>query len=537
MSGLLSEHPLAELIHEIHDERLSGVLRLARERARGAVYFDEGRVVHALTNLRAYRLTEALRRSGAVPAAKLDATISHEMPDEAAGAALVSAGLITREELGRLRARLATEVVRQLLHWTDGEWDFDSRVRLEASQRVSVEAGQLVVEAARRLAPAFAAKSFQDAGEKLSPAEGATTKGGVAGVQLLPAEGFVLSRFDAPLSVREVGAISGLPEGATREAVYVLMLGGLLRRERPCKVIPRVATAPKKATPASELTKTDEALESDTDGQTNTPEPSLSETIEAVRDIGEELAELFERGAGESHYAVLGVGRLSKPEEIKRAYYALARRFHPDRFQRHTDEAERQRVELAFAKIAQAYEVLKDASLRAAYDLKLSALRGPAPAGSYPPGQQPEPSPPRASAKAAPTATAEASPSASPTDPLSRAEELFRAGQAALGQNNYAAATKCLGEAVLLAPQQARYRAYFGRLLAREKATRRQAEAELQAAIALDARNASYRVMLAELYRDVGLRRRARNELEQALSIDRTNEAARRLLDELRRNG
>ena len=69
MNGQLSIQPLAELIHEISDARLSGALRLARERVKGVVYFDEGQVVAALMNLRAFRLVEIFRRSGTADAA------------------------------------------------------------------------------------------------------------------------------------------------------------------------------------------------------------------------------------------------------------------------------------------------------------------------------------------------------------------------------------------------------------------------------------------------------------------------------------
>jgi predicted Zn-dependent protease len=61
------------------------------------------------------------------------------------------------------------------------------------------------------------------------------------------------------------------------------------------------------------------------------------------------------------------------------------------------------------------------------------------------------------------------------------------------------------------------------------------AEAELKAAIALDADNAAYRIMLAELYAKIGLLKRAQGELNRALAADPKNEAARRLLDKLKR--
>src|SRR2546423_13965449 len=70
MNGQLNTQPLAELLHEISDARLSGALRLARERVKAAVYFDAGQVVAALMNLRAFRLVEIFRRGQTAGAAR-----------------------------------------------------------------------------------------------------------------------------------------------------------------------------------------------------------------------------------------------------------------------------------------------------------------------------------------------------------------------------------------------------------------------------------------------------------------------------------
>ena len=82
-------------------------------------------------------------------------------------------------------------------------------------------------------------------------------------------------------------------------------------------------------------------------------------------------------------------------------------------------------------------------------------------------------------------------------------------------------------------PREARYRAYYGRALAENEGTRRQAENELKVAIALDTSNASYHVMLGELYARIGLPRRAQSEAERALAIDAQNAPARQLLNAL----
>jgi Tfp pilus assembly protein PilF len=62
----------------------------------------------------------------------------------------------------------------------------------------------------------------------------------------------------------------------------------------------------------------------------------------------------------------------------------------------------------------------------------------------------------------------------------------------------------------------------------------RAAEAELQAAIKVDPANAEYRVMLAQLFRDLGFIIRARGEAERAVAADPNNRKARDLLRELK---
>ena len=527
MAGQLQKHPLTELICEISAGGFSGALRLARERAKSVVYFDAGEIIYAASNLRVYRLTEAMRRWKILPEPQL-AGVQGKTSDLEFGAKLVETRAISREMLETLEARRVSEMLCQMLLWTDGDWDFDPRVRLDSEVRVKIETRTLLVESARRLPVEFVAAKFTDKSEQLFPEAHAPDD-----LNLSPMEAFVLTRVDTALSVSELSAISGLPEAETLHAVYTLALGGFLRREKWPQALSAEETAKARAgikaapaTEASPVAAEPKNAPEKTESVAQAPTPA-----EEKRDEQNEIEELFKRiSIVTDHYQLLGIRRSATAADVKRAYYAMAKRFHPDRFRRDADAAQLARIESGFAKFAQAYDTLKDKTSRAVYDSKLlkqeeaartgravlSPLQAKANTKQDKPETRADVSTPVASTRQVPTAV--------------QAEEKFQQGLSALQQGNSPVAIASLGEAARLAPKESRYRAYFGQALARDERLRHSAEAELKAAIALSSNNASYRVMLAELYSQIGLLRRAQGEIERALSIDPQNDAARRLL-------
>ncbi|HVF41611.1 MAG TPA: DUF4388 domain-containing protein [Pyrinomonadaceae bacterium] len=533
MEGRLKDQPLAELIHEISDARLSGALRLAFERVKAVVYFEAGRVVAAASNLRALRLTEIMLKGGVVNAQTLFSVAGEGASDDDAAAALVGSGVLEEAGLRRARERQTAEVLRDVFRRQEGEWSFDPRARLAAERHAPVNVPPLLVEGARELAHETVARRLANDSETLSPAPDALEKLEASALRLSPAEGFVLSRVYEPTNLRYVLAVSGLPEDETRRAVYALALGGLLTRERWPRSLP--AFVPHQTTTRTAAPAPANAAETP---QTAAAEPEVKEAAAqapAEEDPRELIKELLELGRGETHYSVLGVTRSTAPSDVKRVYYSLARRLHPDRLRRVADADTQQRIDAAFAKVAQAYDVLKDSKLRAAYDLKLEKRR-PAPKESEA-ARTDSPRPDAPARTEAPRADAPAAAGGARPEQSTKeeAERKFRQGLAAYARGDFAAARLLFGEAARLAPQHARYRAHLGRTLARDKSTRRQAETELLAAVSLDSLDASFRVMLAELYKEVGLRRKAEAQLERALALEPTNAEARALFAELRR--
>jgi tetratricopeptide (TPR) repeat protein len=505
MNGQLSEQPLAELIREISSKGLGGRLRLAHDRVKVVAYFEDGHFIYAASNLRTLRLREYLKKSAAVSDEHL-ARFDDRVDDIDLLKQLQEKNLLTAALAEQVQAKQVADVLRLTLSWTEGTWDFEPRSRLEEQPEIKVDLNALILEAGRRLPAGFAAARLSNPAELITPlAEPLVNE------NLLPPEAFLLLRIEQPMSLSDVVTISGLGEQETLQLVYSLAVAGLLQREdwkssfsdqqpTPSPPPPRV-----KEPPAPPPTKSEPAREID--------RAELESFLERVKNA-------------QTHYDVLGVNGEVSPENLKTIYYQLARQYHPDRFRR-SEASLVPRLESAFARIAQAYETLRDDGLRASYNSKLAARRkaeqraGATPKAATPVSAEPKPT----------VAESVAEPALSKAE---RAELQFKEGLTALELGQRKVALGLIASAAGSVPNEPRYRALYGQMLAENESTRRAAETELLAAVKLDPENATSRISLAELYRDLGFKLRAKSEAERALTVDPNNRAARELLQTLK---
>jgi curved DNA-binding protein CbpA len=490
MEGKLTEHPLAELIREVTTSGLTGALRLARERTKVAVYFESGQLVFATSNLRAYRLREVAKRHGLTEAHLAEFPTSTHDSELAVG--MLKSKTLQPETLAAIRAQQVSDVLRLALLWVGGSWEFDPRVRLADETRVQIDVNRLLLECARHLPADFVAKRIESAGGTFQKVANNN------GENLLPAEKLILNSTLHSMTVPELTPLSKDGSEEAYRAIYALSLSGLLERSDWPVALAVGTSVPVKTTARQE--------------RRHTVDPAAVETNELA-----DAESLFARlKVAKLHYEVLDVAPLATIDEIKNAYHALALRFHPDRFHQ-SDPELRNKVESAFARIARAYEVLSDQSRRSDYDARRSSKTATG-------GE-------KSKTTVMDSNGAKQSP---PPKEQTRAEISFQHGLDALKGNRHDEAIRFLAEAAMLSPRDARYRAHYGHALIRQPKTRRIAETELQAALTLEPENASYRVMLAELYKQLGLHRRAEGELKRALAANPTNEAARSLLLNLR---
>lgn len=177
-------------------------------------------------------------------------------------------------------------------------------------------------------------------------------------------------------------------------------------------------------------------------------------------------------------YQKLGVSRTASAVEIRAAYARLAKERHPDRF---PDPVQKEKAHSEFQELTAAFNTLFNPNSRREYDTQID---------------RPVPTKPEDIAR----------------DAFERSSEVMEGGQ-------LEEVVTLLRSAVHHAPNEARYHHRLGQVLARNRATAREAVQSIEAAIRLAPREAAYHGDLAVLFHSQGMTLRAQKAAEAALRL------------------
>ncbi len=104
-------------------------------------------------------------------------------------------------------------------------------------------------------------------------------------------------------------------------------------------------------------------------------EAALAEDVELDGALRRDVIAMHRRLERADHYALLGVERSADKKAIKRAYYDLAGRFHPDRYFRKRLGSFKVRLEAIFNRVTVSHDTLSDREKRVEYDAYLEERR------------------------------------------------------------------------------------------------------------------------------------------------------------------
>ena len=98
------------------------------------------------------------------------------------------------------------------------------------------------------------------------------------------------------------------------------------------------------------------------------PKPELVEDVEIDGALQEQIIKAFHRSDRLNHYELLGVAMNADRAEIRKAYFALSKAFHPDAYYGKRLGSFKPKMEVVFRKVTDAYEAVGRAKKREAYD-------------------------------------------------------------------------------------------------------------------------------------------------------------------------
>jgi tetratricopeptide (TPR) repeat protein len=149
--GSLANVPLAEVFRRIAAEELSGDLQVHLGSAIKSVYFDHGFVVFAASNLKRDRLGESMIDAGRISRHEFAlASMIMKGSRRKFGEALVQAGVLSEEDLGREVAMQVNRIVLSLFKSKDGIYSFDERgTSIPVELMVSLSIYRILLEGVR----------------------------------------------------------------------------------------------------------------------------------------------------------------------------------------------------------------------------------------------------------------------------------------------------------------------------------------------------------------------------------------------------
>jgi len=149
----LSEINIAELLLEIHLARQTGILRLTQGEIKKGVYFKDGAIVFAHSNLKSERLGETLLRLGKITDDEFRvASVDVVEKGKRLGKSLSEKGFLSEVEVNAGVSYQMQQIIYSVFNWDRGEYEFVERERpVFEDIMVDVSTGSVLIGGIRQI--------------------------------------------------------------------------------------------------------------------------------------------------------------------------------------------------------------------------------------------------------------------------------------------------------------------------------------------------------------------------------------------------
>jgi DNA-binding response OmpR family regulator/tetratricopeptide (TPR) repeat protein len=500
LQGTLKRTPFARLLQRLYAKRATGSLLLLHEATKKIVVFVEGYPVSVRSNVLGETLGRILLEQRLITGEVLAESVGRMQREKRhQGEILVEMGALSPFNLDRALVEQVEAKLFEVFSWTDGKFMFKTGDAPVGENRLLERSpASTILEGIRRH---YDEARMDAALEKYAHQYVGLASDPVMRLQDMtsdPGEVALIRSIDGTKQLEAILEHAEISRDKARLLLVALSEAGMLQRHEKkgaAPVAPPVSSMPVLGAPAA-------------------PPPTSAPLASG------QLSMMLQTVRTQDYFWALDVSREAPVAEIDRAYEALARSFHADRY-RLSPEDDRKAAQEIFDKLGEAHRTLRDPAKRKAYLARLAREEAK---------EEAPPIRPRLMTPPPPTSAAATSPSSA------AARALYDVGLEHLKARRHHEAVEALRQAARLVPNEADFRAALGWALFRQAPADaragRAAVAELRRALQLDERHRAAAQHLAEIYAQTGQPDLAVQELERLLAID---PAATEVAEELHR--
>lgn len=468
LAGRLRSYSFADLVIGIYRSGKTGVLTVTTGQWSREIFFKGGEMVYAASDINEEQLGSMLLSAGRISLQQYESSLAlARETGKSQGAVLVEMRHLTPSELVSAVRKRVEAIIMNLCCVDDAEFTFREGNLPEAKIiMMKLNSGELLYRGYKRIVRPERVRNVV-----LTP-----------GMLLHPAVERESMLHRLSLNEQEKGILAAVGEYTTFGEVLSC---SPLKEDETLRIMAALINA-RVIDMAEELEQRQDAPE-----KMGNPVPSAGGQP-TEQEIIDKIDLQYARNMQLDYYGVLGLQRRAvTPAELKRAYHAMAKEYHPDRYLHLTSPSAQEKLNSIFAFINEAYRVL-------------SKHGGNGNTVVEPPVR----------------------PQESPEEKRRYlAQTRYREGRACLAAGDIDEAVTLLGQAAHLGESVPEHHFFYGVALFRAKKFK-EAEEAVRKAVHLAPHKVEYITELGYVYLKLGFKARARTTFEKALKLDPSNSRA-----------
>ncbi len=340
LSGILNNADFPEFLHRLYQHKQTGLLHIQKNSAKKVIYIKNGYPIFARSNILGECLGRMLVKDDVITQVDCDQSIEQsKISGRLQGTVLIEMGLLTPQDLHDALKQQVTEKLLNIFAWTEGQFRFVAQDEFKKNvTSIELSPSALVREGIIRYWDKQRVEEYlrPHLTDYLKQAENPAYLFQKMGLSRRGEEVFAECLGD--MTLEAILARHPLAKLEVQQVLAALLIAGM--------VIPRTSAS---------------LIDDDARARRKADRPIDSE-------LRKQILEDYRRIMPADFFIALDIDKKADSSTVRRAYYKLAKQYHPDRFLgRGLSNDMENKVNEIFGHITQAYTVLSDPTMRPVY--------------------------------------------------------------------------------------------------------------------------------------------------------------------------